>query len=187
MVWTFFFGEVFAAAHLTQNLITALRGRFRCFPVETSTSYTTYIIMLFWVLWACFYASASFGVTFKVGQKFQIILSSIPNLTASPKVVPGDAPVFDIDLFDTDADTIAGLKSQGKTVICYFSAGTYEPWRPDAGNFTDSDKGQSLAPEWPDEYWLRTNNTNVRRIMTNRIQLAAAKGCDAVDPDNTGM
>ena len=139
------------------------------------------------LLWACLYTTASLGAVFKVGQKFQIILDSIPNLAASPKVVPSDAAVFDIDLFDTDAATIQGLQGQGKIVICYFSAGTYEPWRPDAGNFTDDDKGQSLAPEWPDEYWLRVNNSNVRRIMTNRIQLAAAKGCDGVDPDNTGM
>lgn len=139
------------------------------------------------LLWACIYSTVSLGAVFKVGQKFQIILDSIPNLTASPKVVPGDAAVFDIDLFDTDAATISGLQSQGKIVICYFSAGTYEPWRPDAGNFTGEDMGQSLAPEWPDEYWLRVNNSNVRRIMTNRIQLAASKGCDGVDPDNTGM
>ncbi|KAH7407183.1 glycoside hydrolase superfamily [Cadophora sp. MPI-SDFR-AT-0126] len=137
------------------------------------------------LLWACIYSSASIAAVFKVGQKFQIILDSIPNLTASPKVVPGDAAVFDIDLFDTDAATISGLQSQGKIVICYFSAGTYEPWRPDAGNFTQEDMGQSLAPEWPDEYWLRVNNSNVKKIMTNRIQLAAAKGCDGVDPDNT--
>ncbi|KAL2072988.1 hypothetical protein VTL71DRAFT_10312 [Oculimacula yallundae] len=137
------------------------------------------------LLWACIYSSASLGAVFKVGQKFQIILSAIPNLAASPKVIPSDAAVFDIDLFDTDAATIAGLQSQGKIVLCYFSAGTYEPWRPDAGNFTSADMGQSLAPEWPDEYWLRVNNTNVRRVMTNRIRLAAAKGCDGIDPDNT--
>ncbi|CZT04310.1 uncharacterized protein RAG0_18103 [Rhynchosporium agropyri] len=137
------------------------------------------------LLWACICSSFSLAAVFKAGQKFQIILNAIPNLAASPNVIPGDAAVFDIDLFDTDAATIAGLQKQGKIVVCYFSAGTYEPWRPDAGNFTNEDKGLSLAPEWPDEYWLRVNNMNVRRIMTNRIQLAAAKGCDGIDPDNT--
>ncbi|KAK0117355.1 hypothetical protein ONS96_013186 [Cadophora gregata f. sp. sojae] len=137
------------------------------------------------LLRACIYSGASIAAVFKVGQKFQIILDSIPNLAASPRVVPSDAAVFDIDLFDTDAATISGLQSQGKIVICYFSAGTYEPWRPDAGNFTSADLGQSLAPEWPNEYWLKVDNANVRRIMMNRIRLAAAKGCDGVDPDNT--
>jgi hypothetical protein len=37
---------------------------------------------------------------------------------------------------------------------------------------------------WPGEQWLDTNSANVRNIMTARVELAAAKGCDGVDPDN---
>ena len=37
------------------------------------------------------------------------------------------------DLFD-QADMIPSLKSQGHTVICYFSAGSWEAWRPDAND-----------------------------------------------------
>lgn len=72
-------------------------------------------------------------------------------------------------------------------MICYFSAGTYEPWRPDASSFTAADRGSSLAPEWPDEYWLNLNSTNVRKIIQSRIELAGSKGCDGIDPDNVGM
>ena len=36
---------------------------------------------------------------------------------------------------------------------------------------------------WP-EWWIDTNSTNVRAIMTARIQRAAAAGCDGVEPDN---
>jgi hypothetical protein len=39
--------------------------------------------------------------------------------------------MYDIDLFDTSASQIQALKDQGITVVCYFSAGTYEGWRPD--------------------------------------------------------
>lgn len=143
--------------------------------------------MVFWILWACALATAALGAEYKVGQKFQIILSNVvvaPSNTAT-KIRPTDAAVFDVDAFETDASTIALLQAQGKIVICYFSAGTYEPYRSDSGSFTASDKGHNL-PEWPDEYWLKVTSANVRKIMTSRIQMAAAKGCDGVDPDNTG-
>lgn len=89
---------------------------------------------------------------------------------------------IDIDLFDTDAATIAGLK-QSKKVICYFSAGSKEGWRPDAGDFQDGDTGKELDG-WPDEVWTDVKSENVRSIMKKRIQKAKEIGCDAVDPDN---
>jgi hypothetical protein len=145
--------------------------------------------MLYWLLLlVCAYASTSSAqAAFAVGQKWQIILSEPPIVTNTSKVVPLDALVWDIDTVDTDAGVIGALHAQGKIVICYFSAGTYESWRPDANQFTAADKGASLAPQWPDENWLNTKSANVRRIMSARIELAASKGCDAVDPDNVGM
>jgi hypothetical protein len=94
-----------------------------------------------------------------------------------------DVPVYDIDLFDNPASTIATLKGLGRHVICYFSAGTFENWRPDASNFTASDKGNPVVG-WPGENWLNTQSANVRNIMTARLDLAVSKGCDGVDPDN---
>ena len=38
----------------------------------------------------------------------------------------------------------------------------------------------TVATEW----WLNTKTANVRSIMAARIDIAASKGCDAVDPDN---
>jgi hypothetical protein len=145
--------------------------------------------MLYWLLLlVCAYASSSLGqATFSVGQKWQIILSNPPVVTNTSKVIPLDAEVWDIDSVDADAGVIGALNAQGKIVICYFSAGTYEVWRPDANQFTAADKGASLAPQWPDENWLNTRSANVRKIMATRIKLAASKGCDAVDPDNVGM
>ncbi|TVY81270.1 hypothetical protein LSUE1_G002333, partial [Lachnellula suecica] len=136
-----------------------------------------------WLLLASACVALAQDVDFAVGQKFQIILSAVPNLATLP-LVPADAPVWDIDLWDSDNSTIAGLKALGKIVICYFSAGTSEDWRPDYGSFAAADKG-SVLPEWKGENWLRLGSANVRAIMAARIQMAASKGCDAIDPDNT--
>lgn len=96
--------------------------------------------------------------------------------------------VHDIDLWDNSAETISDLKAQkvdgqDARVICYFSAGTFEDWRPDSSSFPDSDKGSEL-PDWPGERWLKTNSPDVRNIMEQRLDMAVQKGCDAVDPDN---
>ena len=93
------------------------------------------------------------------------------------------ASVYDIDLFDTSAATIAALRAAGRRVICYFSAGSYEDWRPDASQFPDAALGNQLDG-WPGERWLDTRAAGVRAIMRARMDLAVSKGCDAVDPDN---
>jgi hypothetical protein len=118
-----------------------------------------------------------------VGQKWQIILSGEPELSGG--LNPYDAQVWDLDLFNTDAATISAIKAAGKNVICYFSAGTSEQSRPDLGNLDPSAIGAGL-PDWPGENWLDIRTDNVYQIMAGRIQLAAQKGCDAVDPDNMG-
>ncbi|MEH6458540.1 endo alpha-1,4 polygalactosaminidase [Chitinimonas sp. JJ19] len=94
-----------------------------------------------------------------------------------------DRQLYDIDLFDTPATTIAQLKSQGRTVICYFSAGSYENWRPDANQFPQAALGKPLDG-WEGENWLDIRNATVRSIMGKRMDLAKQKGCDGVDPDN---
>jgi hypothetical protein len=94
-----------------------------------------------------------------------------------------DADVFDIDLFDNTDATISKIHAKGAKVICYFSAGTYEDWRSDAGKFVDSDFGNAME-DWPGERWLDVHSANVRQIMTSRLDMAQKKGCDGVDPDN---
>ncbi|WP_428241647.1 endo alpha-1,4 polygalactosaminidase [Gynuella sp.] len=91
--------------------------------------------------------------------------------------------IYDIDLFDTSKETIATLQSTGKKVICYFSAGSYEDWRDDENQFNEADKGAKLD-DWEGERWLDIRSSNVRRIMTKRLDLAKEKGCDGVEPDN---
>ncbi len=94
-----------------------------------------------------------------------------------------DVNAYDIDLFDSSAATIQELHDAGRHVVCYFSAGSYEDWRPDAGDFNSADLGNTLDG-WPDERWLDIRSTNVRNIMEARLDLAEQKSCDAVEPDN---
>jgi hypothetical protein len=91
--------------------------------------------------------------------------------------------VYDIDLFTNPISTIDDLHSQDRKVICYFSAGSFEDFRPDASEFNKTDYGKELNG-WPGEYWLNTSSPNVRRIMQTRLDMAVTKGCNGVDPDN---
>ncbi|GAK61588.1 putative endo alpha-1,4 polygalactosaminidase [Candidatus Vecturithrix granuli] len=91
--------------------------------------------------------------------------------------------VYDIDLFEVEETTINTLHGQSKKVVCYFSAGSWEAWRPDADDFPEAVKGNPLEG-WPDERWLDIRSADVRSIMQNRLDLAMSKGCDGVEPDN---
>ena len=93
------------------------------------------------------------------------------------------ADLYILDLFDTPQSVITDLQASGRKVICYFSAGSFEKWREDANRFLPTDKGRRLG-DWPGERWLDTRSANVREIMSERLLLAAERGCDGVDPDN---
>lgn len=94
-----------------------------------------------------------------------------------------DATAFDVDLFEAPTSVIDTLHGKGRVVICYFSAGSREDWRPDAGAFASGDYGKGLAG-WPGENWLDVRSANVRSVMKKRLDLAVQKKCDAVEPDN---
>jgi len=95
-----------------------------------------------------------------------------------------EAEVYDLDLFETDPETIAALHAAGRKVVCYLSAGSWEDWRPDAAAFPRDLIGNDYQG-WPGESWL-----DVRRIdllgpvMSTRLDLCRDKGFDAVEPDN---
>jgi len=94
-----------------------------------------------------------------------------------------DVVMYDIDLFETPDSTIDALHAVGRVVICYFSAGSYENWRPDKDDFPSSALGK-VMDGWPDERWLDIRAPELRPIMQRRLDLAAEKGCDGVEPDN---
>jgi hypothetical protein len=89
---------------------------------------------------------------------------------------------YDIDGFDASAALVGTLHAHGKRVICYISAGTYEPWRPDAAALAPH-AGRGVAG-WPSEKWLDVRHPAVRDAIAARIRMCAGKGFDAVEPDN---
>ena len=97
-------------------------------------------------------------------------------LTGNTSNVNVAVDAYETDLFDSDPIP-AGVG------IAYFSAGSYEDWRPDEGDFPESVKGRSNG--WPGEKWLDIRQLDVLgTIMAKRMDLAVAKGYRAVDPDN---
>ena len=105
-------------------------------------------------------------------------------LTGLPVDLGVEAEVYDLDLFETDAGTIAAVHARGAHAICYLSAGSWEDWRPDAGAFAPEVIGKKYVG-WAGERWL-----DIRRIdllaplMAARLRLCRDKGFDAVEPDN---
>lgn len=94
-----------------------------------------------------------------------------------------ETAVYDIDLFDPDAAAVASLRAEGRRVICYFSAGSYEDWRPDAADFPAAILGNDY-PDWPGERFLDIRSAEAREIMSRRLDLCKTKGFDGTDPDN---
>lgn len=95
-----------------------------------------------------------------------------------------DVEVYDLDGFDTPKSTVDALHARGIKVMCYFSAGSRENWRPDKAKFPASVLGKPLAG-WAGERWLDIRRLDVLGpIMEARLDIFKAKGCDGVDPDN---
>ena len=95
-----------------------------------------------------------------------------------------DVAVYDIDPFDNGIDVVSELHEAGKKVICYISAGSWEEWRPDAGDFPASVVGNAYDG-WEGERWLDIRKIDeLAPIMEARLDLCQARGFDAVEPDN---
>ena len=112
------------------------------------------------------------------GTSWQWQLSGLPIDTSF------DVAMYDVDLFTTTEAEMRALHAAGRAVICYFSAGSYEDFRPDKRDFPEDVKGKPLEPPFQDERWLDIRSPRVRAIMKARLDRAAKKGCDGVEPDN---
>jgi endo-alpha-1,4-polygalactosaminidase (GH114 family) len=105
-------------------------------------------------------------------------------LTGLPIDPSFDVEMYDIDLFDHDARTVAALQAQGRRVICYLSAGSWEDWRPDADLFSSSVLGKEYEG-WPGERWLDIRQIDLLApVMRARLDQCQVKGFDGVEPDN---
>jgi hypothetical protein len=95
-----------------------------------------------------------------------------------------DVQIYVSDL-GTPVSTLQTLHNAGRIAICYFSAGTREPFRSDAALFPASSLGAPL-PDYPDERWVDVRDATVRSIMQARVAKAAAAGCDGIHPSGLG-
>ncbi|EAL19698.1 hypothetical protein CNBG3260 [Cryptococcus deneoformans B-3501A] len=143
-------------------------------------------------------SSVSLSSTFVYELDAQSVTS--PEITTDTGLIV-NADVYIVDGEGTSEDTIAQYHADGKSVICYFSAGTWEPGRSDAddfdpacvcgtgGSFADNacSSDDNKLSDW-DEWWLDIHSASciskVESIMSARISSFVAKGCDGVDPDN---
>ncbi len=93
-----------------------------------------------------------------------------------------DVKMYIVDLFLTPAETIQTLRSDGREVMCYFSAGIYESWRDDAAQFPPEILGNPYLgldiQRWVD---IRALDT-LAPILEARLDLAVSKGCSGVLP-----
>ena len=124
---------------------------------------------------------------FKPGTVWDIVLKSEVDTIDLAKFKTAAGSILDIDLEDNDSvqrGTKGWIKelAKTKTVVCYFSAGSYEPWRSDAEAFAPADYGKKMDG-W-DEWWLDLKRPSVKNIMEARIKRASEAGCHAIDPDN---
>ena len=91
--------------------------------------------------------------------------------------------VIDIDL-DVGESVVDHYHNKGTKVICYISVGSHENWRSDAAQFPDVVLGKDYEG-WPGEKWLDIRRIDLLApIMLPRLDQCAAKGFDAVEPDN---
>lgn len=133
--------------------------------------------LLLAILALCF-TTTSLAATFDLTDKMHIQYAGVIDLNLP------DVTVYNVDLMDITEGQITTLKANGKKVICYFSAWSYEKWRPDADQIDSAAIGRTMDG-WPDERWLDIRNlAALMPVMTERMKLAVSKGCDAVDPDN---
>jgi hypothetical protein len=94
-----------------------------------------------------------------------------------------DAQMYDVDAFDVSKDTVADLHDDGRAVVCYVSAGSWENWRPDAARFPDSVLGDDNG--WPGERWLDVRRIQrLAPIMKDRMDRCVRKGFDGIEFDN---
>ncbi len=115
--------------------------------------------------------------------------------------------VFDVDLLmdpvcapggSTNVDNtgaVNAIHAAGAHAICYVSAGTYEPFRPDQQAYLDFDQacggcliGKSVAG-FRDEHWLDVRDRQGQRTfilaeVAARVDRCKADGFDAVEFDN---
>ena len=94
-----------------------------------------------------------------------------------------DADIVDVDAVETPRASIRALQRRGSRVVCYVSAGSWERWRDDAGDYPRELLGTELDG-WPGERWVDIRDERLRPILERRTDACAGKGFDGIEYDN---
>ncbi|MBC8425294.1 endo alpha-1,4 polygalactosaminidase [bacterium] len=95
-----------------------------------------------------------------------------------------DVAMYDIDMFEATPGEIDALHAQGRVVIGHFRAGVWQDWQPDAGDYPAALLGNAVDG-WPGERWVDIGNLAlIQPLIEARLDLAASKGFDGVEPDD---
>jgi len=112
------------------------------------------------------------------GASYQI------QLDGYPPDLDVQADIFELDLFEAPPEAFQALHAHGQKVVCYINAGAWEEFRPDADAFPAEVIGNDYTG-WAGEKWLDISHYAVfSALIEKRLDLAAIKGCDAVEMDN---
>jgi endo-alpha-1,4-polygalactosaminidase (GH114 family) len=91
--------------------------------------------------------------------------------------------MFDLDLFDTSAATVAAIHAKGAKAVCYLETGAWESYRPDASSFPAAVLGRAMSG-YPDERYVDIRQiATLQPILAARLDLCKQKGFDGVEPD----
>eukprot|EP00123_Amoebidium_parasiticum_P009206 comp19325_c0_seq1/m.22224 comp19325_c0_seq1/g.22224 ORF comp19325_c0_seq1/g.22224 comp19325_c0_seq1/m.22224 type:complete len:743 (-) comp19325_c0_seq1:434-2662(-) len=99
-----------------------------------------------------------------------------------------NVPLYDID-FDNSPAIFDKLHQDGRKVMCYFSAGSWENFRTDQALFPREFLGGSLnfgtGDDFKDEAWIDLRRMDAYMgLMLDRIDQAKRRGCDGIEFDN---
>lgn len=121
-----------------------------------------------------------------INDRWQWQLSCSPGVPTCIKILGPEEQIrfYDIDWEDNSKKTVRKIHNSGARAIAYISAGTWENYRSDKGDFPQSVIGKRYD-EWPDEYWLDVRRVDVLLpIMRERMKVCKRKGFDGVQFDN---
>jgi hypothetical protein len=93
-----------------------------------------------------------------------------------------DAAMYDVDLFDAPQASIDKLHADGRVVICHFSAGVYEPGRPDSSQYPEVVLGNAVVGGAAGTRWVDIRKPELRALLLARMDLAVSKHCDGIEP-----
>lgn len=91
------------------------------------------------------------------GSKYSISPSKVKSVSLwawGPSDHSRDADMIMLDGDLESSSTIERLRSDGKIVSCYMSAGTIENWRDDANKFDSGDKAKKYKGFGGTETWV---------------------------------